>query len=74
MDTKIHQNCFGNLVQSFKYDTFLPYFDSKKPVIITDAHVTGLEAILAQGCDLNSSKLVAIASRTTYNTDEGIHK
>ena len=46
----------------------------KKPVIITDAHVTGLEVILAQGCDLNSSKLVAIASRTTYNTDEGIHK
>ena len=67
--TSIDQNCLENLVQSVKQDTLFRYFDTKKIFIITDAHVTGLGAILAQGYDLNSSKPVVIASRTTSNTE-----
>ena len=66
----IHQKCFDNLVQSFKKTTLLRYFDTTSKIfIITDAHVTGLGAILAQGRDLISAKPVAVASRTTSNAE-----
>ena len=44
----------------------LQYFDLQKPTyVITDAHVTGLGAMLAQGDSLSTAKPVAFASRTT---------
>ena len=44
----------------------LRYFDMSKPIFIfTDAHITGLGAILAQGDSVDTDKLVAIASQTT---------
>lgn len=51
--TPIHQNSFWNLVQGFK----------------PDDHVTGLGAILMQGCDLTLSKPVVIACRKTSITE-----
>ena len=56
-------------MQTFKKDKLL-YFDTKTRIfIITDARVTGLGTILAQGCNLNLLKPVAIVSRTTSTTE-----
>ena len=64
--TQEHQDCFDELVQSFKEDTLLRYFDlTKKTFVKVDAHKKGLSAILAQGDSLETSKPVAVASRCT---------
>ena len=63
-----HQQCFEELLQSFKKDILLRYFDTKKKIfVVTDAHATGLGAMLLQGDDFESAKPVVIASRTTSN-------
>ena len=65
-----HQQCFEELLQSFKKDTLLRYFDTKKKIfVVTDAHATGLGAMLLQGEDFESAKPVVIASRTTSNAE-----
>ena len=39
----IHQKCFESLIQDFKKDTLLRYYDTrKKDFVITDANITGL--------------------------------
>ena len=59
-----HQQCFEELLQSFKKDTLLRYFDTKKKIfVVTDAHATGLGAMLLQGDDFESAKPVVTASR-----------
>ena len=66
----IHQKCFENLMQDFKKDTLLRYYDMRKKIfVITDTHITGLAAILAQGDDLDSARLVVIASRITSKSE-----
>ena len=42
-----HQKCFKQLLQDFRKDTLLRYFDSKKKIyIFTNAHISSLGAIL----------------------------
>ena len=42
------------------------YFDMEKPTFVfTEAHKTGLGAMLAQGESKSTAKPVALASRTT---------
>ena len=66
-----HQLCFEQLVSDFKKDVTLRYFDITKPTfVITDAHKSGLGAILAQGDDLKSAKAVAVASRRTSPAEQ----
>ena len=66
----IHQKCFESLIQDFKKDTLLRYYDTrKKDFVITDANITGLGAILAQGDYLGSARPVVIASRTTSKAE-----
>ena len=66
----IHQKCLKNLIQDFKQDTLLRYYAMRKKIfVITDAHITGLAAILAQGDDLDSARLVVITSRTTSKSE-----
>ena len=66
----IHQKCFESLIQDFKTDTLLRYYDTrKKDFVITDANITGLGAILAQGDYLGSARPVVIASRTTSKAE-----
>jgi len=61
-----HQTEFDYLIQAFRKDTLLRYFDmGKQTFLFTDAHITGLGAILAQGENFNSAKPIAFASRTT---------
>lgn len=63
---KEHQQCFDNLINDFKKSTQLKYYNlHEKTFIFTDAHVTGLGAILAQGENKESAVPVAFASRTT---------
>ena len=62
----IHQKCFESLIQGFKKDRLLQYYGmTKKIFVMTDAHITGFGAILAQGDDLDSARPVVIASKTT---------
>ena len=45
-----HQECFDYLLSQFRKDVLLRYFDvSKQTFLLTDAHATGLGAILSQG-------------------------
>ena len=61
-----HQACFEELIEAFKDDTLLAYFDTSKPTfVLVDAHRTGLGAILAQGNSIVDARPVAIASRAT---------
>ena len=65
-----HQQCFEELLQSFKKDTLLRYFDTKKKIfVVTDAHATDLGAMLLQGDDFGLAKLVVTVSRTTSNAE-----
>ena len=58
------------MLQIFKKDTLLRYFDTKNKIyLVTDAHATGLGAMLIQGDDFGSAKPVVIASRTTSNAE-----
>ena len=48
-----HQKCFEQLIATFRKDVLLRYFDlSKQTYLFTDAHITRLGAILAQGDSL----------------------
>ena len=58
----IHQKCFESVIQDFKKDMLLRYYDMRKKMfVITDPHITGLGAMLAQEDDLDSARLVIIA-------------
>ena len=66
-----HQQCFDYLLSEFRKDVLLRYFDVKKPIyLFTDAHKTGLGAILAQGDSVETARPVAIASRTTTDAEK----
>ena len=61
-----HQKEFDYLIQAFRKDTLLRYFDmGKQTFLFTDAHITGLGAILTQGESIATAKPIAFASRTT---------
>ena len=67
--TKTHQKVFNNVLDKFKKETLLSYFDISKPTFIfTNAHQSGLSAILAQDSDKVNAKPVAFASRCTCKT------
>ena len=64
--TMEHDQCFYTVLEAFKKQALLRYFDlRKKTFIFTDAHITGLGAILAQGDSVENAYPVAFASRTT---------
>ena len=64
----IHQKCFASLIQDLK-KKMLRYYDMRKKIlVITDAHITGLGAILTQD-DLDSARPVIISSRTTSKAE-----
>ena len=66
-----HQKCFNELLASFRKDILLRYFDISKPTyVFTDAHITGLGAILAQGDSVETARPIAIASRTTTDAEK----
>ena len=61
---------FVALISKFKENVLLQYFDlSKQIYVFTDAHVTGLGAMIAQGNNLMTAKPIAIASRTTTDAE-----
>lgn len=61
-----HESCFRSLVDSFREDVLLRYFDCSLPTfIVVDGHVSGLGAMLMQGNTLQDARPVAVASRTT---------
>ena len=65
-----HQQCYEELIKEFRKDTLMRFFDrSKRIFIFTDAHKTGLGAMLSQGDDMESAKPVAFASRTTNKAE-----
>ena len=67
---KAHQTAYEVLIARFKQRTLLQYFEmDAQTFLFTDAHKTGLGAMLAQGDSIENAKPVAIASRTT-NTSE----
>ena len=64
--TNVHQTTFEKLLNAFKKEVNLRYFDPTQPIFIsTDAHKSGLAATLLQGETRESAKPVAFASRTT---------
>ena len=69
--TKEHNAAYEALIQKFKENTLLEYFDmSKQTFIFTDAHNTGLGAMLAQGETVDNAKPITIASRTTSPAEQ----
>ena len=69
--TKEHHATYEALIERFKANTLLKYFDmSKQSFIFTDAHNTGLGTMLAQGPTLESARPIAIASRTTTKAEQ----
>ena len=69
--TRLHQKTFDYILNDFKENILLSYFDMALPTyIFTDAHVTGLGAILYQGKTLENLKPVAIASRCTNKAEK----
>ena len=66
-----HQSCFTSLLSEFKKDILLRYFELSKPIFIfTDAHKSGIGAILAQGDSIETALPVAVASRTTTESEK----
>ena len=66
-----HQLVFQDLLNAFKKDTLLNYFDlTKKTFVFTDAHKSGLSAILAQGENAESSRPIALVSRATNKAEK----
>ncbi len=66
-----HQAAYEALIEGFKKSTLLQYFDmGKQTFIFTDAHKTGLGAMLAQGDSVENARPVAIASRATNNSEQ----
>ena len=73
--THMHQKTFDNILNSSKDSLLLSYFDMSLPTyIFTDAHETGLGAILYQGENFENLKPVAIASRCTYKAEKNYAK
>ena len=67
---KTQQECFMKLIDEFKQSSLLQYFDmNKKTFIFTDAHVTGLGAMLAQGTSVQDARPITMASRTTNKSE-----
>ena len=68
--SKEHNLAFQELITKFKEKTLLHYFDmNKQTYLITDAHQTGLGAMLAQGENIETAKPIVIASRTTNKAE-----
>ena len=58
-------------MNNFKDSLLLSYFDMSLPTyIFTDAHITGLDAILYQGGNFENLKPVAIASCCTNKAEK----
>ena len=69
-----HEKEFQNLKEAFKEDVLLRHYDMNAPTFIfVDAHNTGLSAILTQGPSIDTTKSVAIASRTTTAAEKTTH-
>ena len=69
--TTFHQNHFHKLLQEFRKENSLTYFDiNKETFIFTDAHKTGLSTILAQGENISNAKSVAMVSRSTSKAEQ----
>ena len=69
--THLHQKTFDNILNNFKDSLLLSYFDMSLPTyIFTDAHITGLGAILYQGENFENLKPVAIASHCTNKAEK----
>ena len=69
--TTTHQQSFTYLIDSFKKNVLLNYFDTTKEVyIFTDAHVSGYGAMLAQGPSMESSKPIDLASKSTNQAEK----
>ena len=65
-----HEKAFRSILQAFKKEALLRYFDMNKPIFIfVDAHITGLGAVLAQGPSIEKAKPVAFASRGTNKAE-----
>ena len=70
MWNKAHRIAYEVLIARFKQRTLLQYFEmDAQTFLFTDAHKTGLGAMLAQEDSIENAKPMAIASRTT-NTSE----
>ena len=68
---KEHQACFKSLLEAFKKETLLQYFDGNlQSFLFVDAHNTGLGAILAQGTTVEDAKPVAVSSRATSKSEK----
>ena len=68
---KEHEQCFQKLIQEFRKDVLLRYFDPNQPIyVIEDAHISGLGAMFAQGNSVRAAKPVAVPSRTTNGAEE----
>ena len=66
-----HQSCFEHLLERFKKETLLQYFDGRlQSYLFVDAHYTGLGSILAQGTTIDDARPVAIASRATSKAEK----
>ena len=66
-----HDRCFNKLLEAFKADALLQYFDINKQIyIFRDAHMTGLGAMLAQGDTIGEARPIAFASRTTSDAEK----
>ena len=64
--TKVHQQSFVSLVEAFKKDALLRYFDPELPTFLfVDAYKTGVGDMLAQGHTIKNARPIAVASRTT---------
>ena len=58
-------------MEGFKKSTLLQYFDmSKQTFIFTNAHQTGVGAMLAQGDSVENARPLTIASRTTNSSEK----
>ena len=69
--TESHEQEFKNIRNAFNDSVLLRHYDSTKPTFIfVDAHITGLSAILSQGPTPEEAKAVALASRTTTQTEQ----
>ena len=66
-----YQTAYEVLIARFKQNTLLQYFEmSTQTFLFTDAHQTGLGAMLAQGDSIENARPVAIASRTTNAAEQ----
>ena len=60
-------------LHDFRKDKLVRYFDMKKKIyIFTDAHISGLGAILTQGDNYQGAKPIVIASQTTSQSEKKV--